>query len=97
MHKRTKALAISQAVKAEVFARDCGCCILCGKRGLPNAHYIGRAQGGLGRAENIVTLCPECHRAYDQSTQRAALGQQIEQYLAEQYPGWVKEDLIYRK
>ena len=97
MHKRTKALAISQAVKAEVFARDCGCCILCGKRGLPNAHYISRAQGGLGRAENIVTLCPDCHRAYDQSPQRARIKGEIQTYLQSTYPDWREEDLIYRK
>ena len=47
MRKRTKALAITKATKEQVFERD-GYCILCGKAGSPDAHYISRAQGGLG-------------------------------------------------
>lgn len=31
---------------------------MCGSSyAMPNAHYIARAQGGLGIEENIVTLC----------------------------------------
>ena len=40
MHKRTKALAISKAVKAAVYARDGGCCVLCGSPyGIPNPDW----------------------------------------------------------
>jgi 5-methylcytosine-specific restriction endonuclease McrA len=48
MTDRTKALAISKEVKDAVFKRDGGKCILCGKSGLAEAHYIPRSQGGLG-------------------------------------------------
>lgn len=97
MKKRTKALAISREVKQRVYDRDGGCCILCGKRGAPNAHYISRAHGGLGIEENIVTLCHTCHRRYDQTTERLSLGRIIADYLRERCPGWDPTNLVYRK
>ncbi|MFQ8836332.1 MAG: HNH endonuclease [Oscillospiraceae bacterium] len=65
--------SISAAVKQAVRERDGGRCVLCGRPGNPWCHYISRAQGGLGRPENIVTLCDKCHRRFDQSADRAAL------------------------
>lgn len=56
MNERTKACAISAATKDAVFKRDRGQCVLCGKPGLPEAHYIPRSKGGLGIEQNIVTL-----------------------------------------
>ena len=53
MNKRTKALAISPAVKRRVLERDKGACVLCGRPGDPVCHFISRAQGGLGIEENI--------------------------------------------
>lgn len=47
MNRRTKALAISDKVKQAVLDRD-EYCVWCGRQGAPNAHYISRAQGGLG-------------------------------------------------
>ena len=68
--KRARACDISQKVKAAVWERDGGCCVICGRRdtAAPNAHYIRRSRGGLGIAENIVTLCAECHRRQDNGT-----------------------------
>lgn len=97
MHKRTKALAISHDVKRRVYDRDGGCCILCGRRGNPNAHYISRAHSGLGIEENIVTLCPDCHRRYDQSVERISIGRMVAEYLQDHYPDWDESKLIYRK
>lgn len=97
MHKRTKALAISAEVKRRVYERDGGSCILCGRRGDPWCHYISRAQGGLGVAHNIVTLCPDCHRAYDQGTDRDSLRAEIAEYLRAQYPDWDNTKLTYDK
>lgn len=97
MKKRTKELAISKDVKLRVYERDNGRCILCGKRGAPNAHYISRAHGGLGVEQNIVTLCHECHKRYDQSTERLSIGRIIAAYLREKYPEWDPTNLIYRK
>lgn len=95
--KRTKALAIPQKVKRKVYERDGGRCIICGRAGFPNAHYISRAHGGLGIEENIVSLCAGCHRDYDQSVQRRSLGRVIASYLKGVYPDWNEDNLIYRK
>ncbi len=98
MHKRTKALAISKAVKDTVWARDGQQCIICGShKAEPNAHYISRAHGGLGVEENIVTLCANCHRRYDQTSMRVPLRRVISNYLQTCYPNWREENLIYRK
>lgn len=98
MHKRTKALAISKAVKAAVYARDGGCCVLCGSPyGLPVCHYISRAQSGLGIEENIVTLCADCHREYDQGYNRQEIREELRAYLERHYPDWDESKLIYNK
>lgn len=97
MNKRTKALQIPREVKEGVYERDNGCCVWCGKHGQPNAHYISRAQGGLGIEENILTLCPVCHRDYDQSNKREMMREYFKKYLQSKYPEWEEEKLIYRK
>jgi 5-methylcytosine-specific restriction endonuclease McrA len=98
-HKQTMACDITRKVKATVNERDGGCCIICGKRGSPNAHFIGRAQGGLGIEQNIVTLCHECHNEYDNGTgkYRTSLEQAIDDYLRSKYEGWDRSKLIYNK
>lgn len=94
----TTACAISPKVKAEVWERDGGCCILClSPAAAPNAHYIPRSHGGLGVPENIVTLCQRCHDRYDNSAERPFLREEIQEYLQEIYPEWEEEKLIYRK
>ena len=102
MTERTKALAISPAVKKVVAERDSldgqTCCIICGSPdGLPEAHYVPRSQGGLGIEENIVTLCRECHRAYDQSPRRKEIGEELRIYLKWKYPDWDEGELTYRR
>lgn len=96
--KRAKALDISQKVKKAVWERDHGRCILCGSsRAMPNAHYISRAQGGLGIEQNIVTLCFDCHRRTDQSIERKTCLANIKQYLDRHYPDFGDENRRYRK
>lgn len=96
--RRAKALEIPQSVKRRVWERDGAQCILCGNReAMPNAHYISRAQGGLGVEQNVVTLCADCHRRYDQSTEREMLRKLIKRYLQIQYEDWNEEHLRYRK
>lgn len=108
MNGRTQALAIDKTVKIAVAERDSvqghPCCVWCGKPAptdyelaFSNAHYISRAQGGLGIEENILTLCPECHRAFDQSIQRRKMRAFFKHYLSTRYLGWTEENLIYRK
>ncbi len=77
--------AISKKVKMRVYERDKGRCVICDAPGAPNAHYISRAQGGLGIEENIVTLCTRCHREYDQTIHRGAYRIMIKRYLDHYY------------
>ena len=108
MHTRTRTLGISVRVTEEVADRDSfdchPCCILCGlpapvnnRLAFSNAHYISRAQGGLGVEENILTLCPNCHYRYDQTTEREMLKPFFGRYLKEHYPGWDETKLFYKK
>lgn len=98
MHRRTKALDISKAVKETVWQRDKYRCILCGSPdAAPNAHYVSRARGGLGIPENVVTLCRECHDHYDNGAGGKGLGPLIATYLREKYPGWREDELRYVK
>lgn len=109
MNKRTKSLAIPLEVKLAVADRDSfdgwPCCLLCGtpapvnnRLAFSNAHYISRAQGGLGVEENIVTLCPNCHiNRYDQGSEREQIRAFLRNYLIEKYPNWNEENLVYKK
>ena len=96
-HRQTKACEISKAVKLAVYERDGGICLNCARPGLPEAHYIGKAQGGLGIEENIVTLCRECHRLYDNSEQRGRIRIKLRAYLRSKYPDWDEKKLYYKK
>mgnify|MGYP000882014064 FL=1 len=98
MHKQTKACSIPPAIKKAVWERDNGRCIVCGSQNAaPCAHFIARSHGGLGVEENIVTLCRDCHRAYDQSPAHEWYKTVIRRYLKSKYPGWDERQLVYRK
>lgn len=94
---QTKQTDIPQAVKTAVWERDKGRCILCGAYGEPVAHFISRAQGGLGIEQNIVTLCHICHQAYDQSAKHKQYKSYIREYLERKYPEWDENKLVYHK
>ena len=101
MHRQTKATFIPAAVKAAVAKRDClngpATCILCGSPGLPNAHIVRRSQGGMGVVENIVTLCPNCHRELDEGKNHEMLMSVVVEYIKGFYPDWTPESVTYRK
>lgn len=106
MHKMTQATSITPEVKLAVWHRDRRKCIICGKTtgAEPNAHYISRAQGGLGIEENIVTLCygpgsNHCHDMYDNGDRKTRMQfkNKIREYLQSKYPDWREEDLVYDK
>ena len=103
----TRARSIPKAVKLRVAERDSidgwPCCVYCGRPtpdgGIEwsNAHYIARSQGGLGIEKNGLTLCPACHRNYDQTTAREEMRGYFRDYLKQHYEEWSEEALIYRK
>jgi len=96
-HRQTKATDIGLSVKVAVHSRDGGLCIICGRLGYPNAHYIPRSRGGLGIEENIVTLCPACHYRFDNTTDRLWMKPAIADYLKAHYEDWDEKELCYRK
>ena len=95
--RRTKACELTPQLKVIVEARDFGRCVICKAPGQPNAHYIARSQGGLGIEQNIVTLCPACHMAYDNGSKRSEYGEKIREYLRSRYRDWDEDKLIYDK
>lgn len=108
MRKDTKARDIPKKVKEAVAERDSfgdwPCCINCGmpapsenRLAFSNAHFVSRAQMGKGIEENILTLCPLCHRKYDQTTERPKLRAYFREYLEDHYKDWDESKLYYRK
>lgn len=95
--KRSKATDIPKQVKAEVWDRDGGLCIFCGRPGAPNAHVIPRSQGGLGIPDNIVTACAECHRRLDSTLYRKIYLDAAERHLRAVNSTWRRDKCIYRK
>lgn len=98
MRRQTRFTAVQPATWKRVYERDNGACVLCGRSGiLQAAHYIGRAQGGLGREKNLVMLCADCHRRYDQSAEREEIRAELREYLQGLYSDWCESDLVYKK
>ena len=106
MRKDTKARDFSRKVKEQIADRDSiegwPCCVYCGLAApaplvWSNAHFIARSQQGRGTPENGLTLCPECHRRYDQTTERKRMREYFREYLKSKYENWSEEALIYRK
>jgi 5-methylcytosine-specific restriction endonuclease McrA len=95
--RRTKEVSISQKVKEEVFKRDNGKCIFCGRDGLPECHYIKRSQNGLGIAKNIFTGCRECHTKFDESKYREDMIPIAKKYFESIYSDWKEEELYFHK
>ena len=106
MHKDTKAMDFDRKAKIAISQRDSiggwPCCVYCGaaapaELAWSNAHFIARSQGGLGIPENGLTLCPACHRRYDQSAERERMREYFREYLKEHHDEWSEDALRYRK
>ncbi|MFJ5639867.1 HNH endonuclease [Streptomyces sp. NPDC093223] len=59
--------ALSVRVRREVFKRDGHACVRCGSQAgvvpLEVGYVVPLAQGGTTGADNLITLCPNCHVA----------------------------------
>lgn len=97
MSKASKACDISPKVRQIVYERDNGCCIICGKRPVQIAHFIGRGRLGLGIPENLGCLCLNCHFEYDNGKYPDQIKNAFKTYLKAHYEGWDEKNLIYRK
>jgi 5-methylcytosine-specific restriction endonuclease McrA len=106
MRKDAKARDFDRKAKEAISKRDSidgwPCCVYCGAAApadlaWSNAHFISRAQQGRGIPENGLTLCPGCHRRYDQTTDRKQMREFFREYLKERYEDWSEDALIYRK
>ena len=106
MRKDTKARDFDKKAKLAISGRDSidgwPCCVYCGAAApapltWSNAHFRARSQQGLGIPENGLTLCPECHRRYDQSADRNQMREFFRDYLKSKYEYWNEDDLVYRK
>lgn len=97
MHRTTRATSISPKVRDVVYERDNGRCVICGRAGVPNAHYIRRSQLGLGIEQNIVTLCTICHHEFDNGNMREEYGTKIKKYLDRLYPNFTDNERVYKK
>lgn len=98
--KRTKELGIAKKTKLIVWERDNHRCIFCGRLvpwNLANSHFIKRSHGGLGIERNILTNCEECHRKFDDTTDREKMWEHAERYLMNKYKDFDIRDLIYKK
>lgn len=99
-HSRTKATSIDPKVKSIVYLRDGMRCVMCGcvvSERDACAHLIPRSQGGMGVEKNILTLCPRCHREYDEGPDRDYWKDFFTRYMESKYGPIKKSEVVYDK
>ena len=107
MSKRSEACEFPPDVRERIKERDGGC-IFCNilfklpprqMRATDIMHIVPRSQGGLGVEQNGVYGCRWHHDILDNGNKglRPAMMDYIEKYMGRLYPGWNKENLIYKK
>ena len=98
---RSKACDIKPVVRAVVKERDGHHCINCGiSSHLQLAHvFVNRSHGGLGVAQNLVTLCIGCHMSLDNGRydKSKPVRELCESYLKRMYPSFDFDTLKYKK
>lgn len=96
---------ISAMTRKVVYERDSingwPCCIYCGSpKDIELAHYVSRARGGRGRAENLACLCSRCHAALDNgsdSKKAKDIRDTFRRWLEKNYPDWKEEEQVVKK
>lgn len=94
--RRTIATDISPKVREEVKRRD-KWCIFCGRQGHQICHVISRGRGGLGKPQNLVFGCVECHMKMDQSAYSKEYTDKAWSYLESIYGPLDKSRLVFKK
>ena len=106
--KQTKAKNFAPAVQKDILRRDGGC-IFCqsgqwpvdgyGRKIYDIAHIVNKSQGGLGIEQNGVISCRLHHQELDNGNKswREEMQQYITTYMQQQYTGWDREQLHYKK
>lgn len=87
--KRSRACDISPKVREQVLSRDARRCTLCGSTyRLELAHaFLPRSRGGLGKKENLITLCQRHHRMLDsgKAEEQEAVRIFVDTYMKNKY------------
>lgn len=98
MGERKKYTDIDAQSRREVLKRDGKRCVYCGRIDKPIelAHFIGRAQGGMGIPTNLLCLCVDCHKEYD-GAGRNEMKDFLEGYLQSNYDDWDEREQFFRK
>lgn len=85
---------ISTKTRKAVYKRDGYACVLCqDNRAIHLHHFISRGKGGTDSEDNLVCLCPACHRVihgdyaytYDFPFDQATAQDALHYYLADYY------------
>lgn len=98
MKKQTRARRASKKTRLEVYERDGGKCIICGRHtNLTLAHYISRAHNGLGIKENLGTVCIYCHHEMDHTSKRQKKLEEFRIYLDSHYPDFPDEERVWKR
>lgn len=110
MTKRTKLLQFDKRTIIKIMERDKQCLFCRLHFHMKNKdtftyqirdimHIVNKSQGGLGIEKNGVLGCRYHHGLLDNGNKglREEMLQIIEQYMKDLYPGWNKEQLIFKK
>jgi hypothetical protein len=107
MNRSTKLKQFSKQVKEIIYERDVidgvPCCIFCGTyQNLSVAHFVGKAQQGLGIQENGFLACiagKNCHHEFDNGKSKERKQQMrihAEEHLRSKYQFW-DENMLRQK
>lgn len=110
-HRYTRKLEFDSKTRIKIKTRDHGVCIFCemgytteGATGwdlipVDIMHFVPRSSLGLGIEQNGALGCRYHHNMLDNGNKghRSDMLKRFENYLRSFYPGWKKEDLVYKK
>ena len=95
--QRSLATKITPDVRQDVKVRDNGMCRICGTMENIELHHaiFPRSQGGLGVANNLISLCQFHHRQYHDGN--GYISEEIKNIMNELYPNVTMNERKYNK